>query len=290
MRLIRFGSPGQEKPGIETQAGNRLDCSGFGEDWNELFFETDGLTRLQEYLSSHKDSLPSIPNDIRLGSPIGRPSKIICVGLNYSLHAKESGMEVPKEPVLFMKASSSLTGPFDEIIIPRESHKTDWEVELAVVIGKKASYVSKEKAMDYVAGYTIHNDVSERDFQLNRGGQWVKGKSNDTFAPIGPYLVTKEDIPDPHSLRLWLSLNGEIMQDSNTSDLVFDIPELVSYISQFMSLFPGDVISTGTPSGVGMGLNPPKYLKAGDVVELGIEGLGVSKQEVIGYDDKLRIM
>lgn len=283
MKLIRFGKSGQEKPGIEMPDGLRLDCSGFGEDWDESFFENDGLKRLQKYLSIHKETLSAIDNEVRLGSPIGRPSKIICVGLNYSLHAKESGMDIPKEPILFMKASSSLTGPYDEIQIPRDSVKTDWEVELAVVIGKKASYVSKEEAMDYIAGYTVHNDVSERDFQLNRGGQWVKGKSNDTFAPLGPYLVTNQDLPNPHNLRLWLKLNGEIMQDSTTADLIFDIPYLISYISQFMTLLPGDVISTGTPAGVGMGLNPPQYLKGGDVVELGIDNLGSSKQRVKAY-------
>lgn len=283
MKLIRFGNSGQEKPGIEMPDGLRLDCSGFGEDWDESFFENDGLKRLQKYLSIHKETLSPIDNEVRLGSPIGRPSKIICVGLNYSLHAKESGMDIPKEPILFMKASSSLTGPYDEIQIPRDSVKTDWEVELAVVIGKKASYVSKEEAMDYIAGYTVHNDVSERDFQLNRGGQWVKGKSNDTFAPLGPYLVTSQDLPNPHNLRLWLKLNGEIMQDSTTADLIFDIPYLISYISQFMTLLPGDVISTGTPAGVGMGLNPPQYLKGGDVVELGIDNLGSSKQRVKAY-------
>lgn len=282
MKLIRFGRPGHEKPGIEIN-GKRLDCSSFGEDWNEHFFGSAGIARLNNWLDDHLGKLEEIDPNQRLGSPIARPSKIICVGLNYSLHAKESGMPLPEAPILFMKATSSLCGPNDPIIIPKNSTKTDWEVELAVVIGKKASYVEKENAMDHVAGYCLHNDVSERDFQLHHGGQWVKGKSADHFAPLGPYLVTKNEIPDPHNLRLWLNVNGEKMQDSNTSDLVFDIPTLISYISQYMSLLPGDVISTGTPSGVGLGLKPPRYLQDGDVVELGIDGLGKAKQVAMDY-------
>ncbi|WP_194973072.1 fumarylacetoacetate hydrolase family protein [Aquiflexum lacus] len=278
MKLIRFGTTGKEKPGIENKNGQWLDCSAFGEDWSEDFFENNGLERLSEWLEQNESKLLQISKSIRLGSPIKRPSKIICVGLNYTMHAKESGMAVPEVPILFMKATSSLCGPNDSIIIPRSSTKTDWEVELAVVIGKKATYVSKADAMDYVAGYALHNDVSERDFQLNHGGQWVKGKSADHFAPFGPYLVTKDEIKDPHNLRLWLKVNGEKLQDSNTSDLVFDIPTLVSYISQYMTLLPGDIISTGTPSGVGLGLKPPRYLKAGDVVELGIDGMGKANQ------------
>ena len=202
------------------------------------------------------------------------------MGLNYAKHALESKMERPKEPVLFFKSTTAITGPFDPIVIPPGSTKTDWEVELAVVIGKKASYVSEAQAMDHVAGYVLHNDVSEREYQLERGGQWVKGKSCDTFAPIGPYLVTAEEISDPHALDLWLKVNGELMQSSNTSDLIFNIPTLVSYISHFMTLLPGDIISTGTPAGVGLGFDPPRYLKKGDVVELGIEGLGSAKQPV----------
>jgi len=278
MKLIRFGETGKEKPGIITSDGKWLDCSTFGEDWSEEFLENNGLGRLQSWLDSNIHNLQEISDKSRIGSPIKRPSKIICVGLNYSLHAKESGMPVPEVPILFMKATSSLCGPFDPILIPRNSVKTDWEVELAVVIGKKATYVSKEDAMDYVAGYVLHNDVSERDFQLHHGGQWVKGKSADHFAPLGPFIATKDEIPDPHNLRLWLKVNGEMMQDSNTSDLVFDIPTLVSYISQYMTLLPGDVISTGTPSGVGLGLKPPRYLNPGDVVELGIDGLGTARQ------------
>lgn len=280
MKLIRFGETGKERPGIVTTDGRQLDCTAFGEDWNEGFFGSDGLSRLRQWLKENQANCPEVKPASRLGSPIARPSKIICVGLNYSLHAKESGMEVPPQPVIFMKATSSLTGPNDDIIIPRHSNKTDWEVELAVVIGKRALYVEEQDALDHIAGYVLHNDVSERDFQLNHGGQWVKGKSADTFAPLGPWLVTPDEIPDPHRLRLWLTVNGEMIQDSNTSDLVHRIPKLVSYISQYMSLLPGDVISTGTPAGVGMGLKPPRYLQEGDVVALGIDGLGSSRQRV----------
>ncbi|GAB2489841.1 fumarylacetoacetate hydrolase family protein [Algoriphagus taiwanensis] len=282
MKLIRFGEKGKELPGIQTPEGINLDCSGFGEDWNEDFFNSDGLERLTDWLNTNQKQLKEIPTGLRLGSPIARPSKIICIGLNYRKHAEEAGMAVPEVPIIFMKATSSLCGPYDPIFIPKNSVKTDWEVELAVVIGKRAKYVKKENAFDYIAGYCLHNDVSERDFQLHHGGQWVKGKSADHFAPLGPVLVTKEEIKDPHNLRLWLKLNGEILQDSNTSDLIFDIPTLIEHLSQYMTLLPGDVISTGTPAGVGMGLKPePQYLKDGDVVELGIEGLGVSKQVAI---------
>lgn len=281
MKLIRFGKAGKEQPGIQSKTGKYLDCSAFGEDWNEDFFTNNGLARLQEWLHANEETLHEIPAGSRLGSPIARPSKIICIGLNYRQHAIESGMTVPEVPIIFMKATSSLCGPFDPILIPKNSVKTDWEVELAVVIGKRAKYVSKENAMDYVAGYCVHNDVSERDFQLHHGGQWVKGKSADNFAPLGPVLVTKTEIQDPHNLRLWLKLNGKMLQDSNTSDLVFDIPELIEHLTQYMTLLPGDVISTGTPAGVGLGLTPPTYLKDGDVVELGIEGLGEAKQVAI---------
>ncbi|WP_057935800.1 fumarylacetoacetate hydrolase family protein [Algoriphagus resistens] len=281
MRLIRFGEAGKEQPGIENENGKYLDCSPFQEDWNEDFFTNNGLARLEEWLGANQKNLHEIPAGSRLGSPIARPSKIICIGLNYRKHAIESGMPVPEVPIIFMKATSSLCGPFDPILIPKNSVKTDWEVELAVVIGKRAKYVSKENAMDYVAGYCVHNDVSERDFQLHHGGQWVKGKSADNFAPLGPVLVTKTEIKNPHNLRLWLKLNGKMLQDSNTSDLVFDIPTLIEHLSQYMTLLPGDVISTGTPAGVGLGLTPPTYLKDGDVVELGIEGLGEAKQTAI---------
>ena len=235
MKLIRFGEAGKEQPGIQDENGKYLDCSGFNEDWNEDFFTNNGIARLEEWLDANQKNLNEIPAGSRLGSPIARPSKIICIGLNYRKHAIESGMAVPEVPIIFMKATSSLCGPFDNILIPKNSVKTDWEVELAVVIGKRAKYVSKENAMEYVAGYCVHNDVSERDFQLHHGGQWVKGKSADNFAPLGPVLVTKTEIEDPHNLRLWLKLNGKMLQDSNTSDLVFDIPELIEHLSQYMT-------------------------------------------------------
>ncbi len=282
MKLIRFGQPGEEKPGLILEDGKRVDVSAFGEDYDEKFFGTDGISRLAEWVKGQAD-LPQVADDVRLGPSISRPSKIVCIGLNYAKHAAESGMEVPKEPVIFFKATSAIVGPNDDVIIPKGSEKTDWEVELAVVIGKKASYVSEENAMDHVAGYVLHNDYSERAFQLERSGQWVKGKSCDTFAPIGPWLATKDEIKDPHNLNLWLKLNGETLQDSNTDDLVFNIPFLVHYLSQYMTLLPGDIISTGTPAGVGLGLNPPVYLKPGDVVELGIDGLGTSKQHAKAY-------
>ncbi len=280
MKLIRFGNLGNEKPGIQLDKGQKLDVSAFGSDYDEKFFGTEGPKRLKEWLSQHQDYCPQIGDEIRLGSPICRPSKIVCVGLNYVKHAQESGMEVPSEPVLFFKASSAIVGPYDEVVLPKNSKKSDWEVELAIVIGAKASYVSEDNAMNHVAGYVLHNDISEREYQLERLGQWVKGKSCDTFAPLGPFLATTDEIEDPHNLRLWLKLNGNTMQDSNTSDLIFGIPKLVSYISEFMTLLPGDVISSGTPFGVGLGLDPQLYLKAGDEMELGIEGLGVARQKV----------
>ena len=280
MKLIRFGNEGKEKPGIHLE-GKNYDLSAFIKDYDESFFEQNGLQKLAGIVNEEK--LPLIEDGQRIGSPIARPSKILCIGLNYAKHAKETGAAIPTEPILFMKSTSSLTGPYDNIIIPKNSEKTDWEVELGVVIGKKASYVSEAEAMDYVAGYVLHNDVSERAFQLERGGTWDKGKGCDSFAPLGPWLVTKDEIPNPHELRLWLSLNGKIMQDSNTDDLIFNIPQLISYSSQFMTLLPGDVISTGTPAGVGLGFSPNIYLKPGDVVELGIDGLGSSKQTVVAY-------
>lgn len=278
MKLIRHGAPGEEQPGVITSEGIRIDVSAFGQDYDEAFFAGGGPERLAVWLNDHAASCPRLDDSARLGPPVKKPSKLICIGLNYAKHAKEGGMAIPAEPILFFKATTAICGPNDDLIIPRGSVKTDWEVELAVVIGRRASYVEEADAMDYVAGYVLHNDYSERAFQLERGGQWVKGKSCDTFAPLGPWLATKEEIRDPHNLRLWLKVNGETMQDSNTSDLIFGIPLLVSYVSQFMTLLPGDIISTGTPSGVGLGLNPPRYLKAGDVVELGIDGLGMSRQ------------
>jgi 2-keto-4-pentenoate hydratase/2-oxohepta-3-ene-1,7-dioic acid hydratase in catechol pathway len=281
MKLIRFGAFENEKPGVLTAEGKRLDVSAFGEDYNEQFFATNGLKRLAEWLKTNE--CPEVSESERLGSCVARPSKIICIGLNYAKHAAESGMDVPKEPVVFFKATTALCGPNDNVIIPRNSVKTDWEVELAVVIGKKVSYITEESAMDYVAGYALHNDYSEREFQLERGGQWVKGKSCDTFAPLGPFMATKDEVADPHNLNLWLELNGKKIQDSNTNDLIFNIPQIVSYLSNFMTLLPGDVISTGTPAGVGLGFKPPVYLKAGDVVKLGIEGLGEQMQTAVAW-------
>ena len=283
MKLIRFGEINNEKPGVLLPDGIKIDVSKFVKDYDEHFFGNQGIEKLNNWLEKNHDSCPVIQNDVRLGPPLLRPSKIVCVGLNYSKHAKESGMDVPEEPVLFFKASSAIIGPYDSIIIPKGSEKSDWEVELAIVIGNKASYVSEKDALSHVAGYVLHNDVSERSFQLERSGQWVKGKSCDTFAPIGPFIATPDEIRDPNNLNLWLKLNGEQMQNSNTSDFIFNIQQVVSYISQFMTLLPGDVISTGTPFGVGLGLNPPRYLKDGDVIELGIDGLGVSKQTCKAY-------
>lgn len=281
MKLIRFGEPGKEKPGVHIN-GKNYDLSGSVHDYDETFFANDGLARLSALLAQ-QTGLPQLPEGTRLGCPVARPSKILCIGLNYAKHAKETNAPIPQEPILFLKATSSVSGPNDPIIIPRDSVKTDWEVELAFVIGKKASYVKESEAMDYVAGYCLHNDVSEREFQLERGGTWDKGKGCDSFAPLGPWLVTKDEITDPHQLRLWLSVNGVMMQDGNTDDLIFTIPQLVSYISRFMTLLPGDIVSTGTPAGVGLGCNPPVYLKPGDVVELGIDGLGTSRQNLLAY-------
>ena len=282
MKLIRFGLFGEEKPGVHIE-GTNYDVSAFIKDYDEHFFGNGGISHLVEILKTQKNKLPVVPDNVRIGAPIARPSKIICVGLNYANHAKETNADIPKEPIIFLKATSSFSGPFDHIIIPKKSVKTDWEVELAVVVEKKASYVELEEAMDYVAGYVLHNDISEREFQLERGGTWDKGKGCDSFAPVGPWMVTKDEIKDPHQLRLWLSVNDKIMQDGNTDDLIFNIPFLVSYISQFMTLLPGDIISTGTPAGVGLGFTPNIYLKEGDVVALGIEGLGSSKQHVISH-------
>ena len=278
MKLIKFGTQGSEKPGVLLSNGTSIDVSACTPEFNEAFFESDGLHRLSSWIENHAATAPVVRPGTRLGSPIARPSKIICIGLNYSDHAKESGMAVPAEPIIFFKSTTALTGPNDGLVIPAGSEKTDWEVELAVVIGKTARSVSESDAMAHVAGYVLHNDYSERAWQLERGGQWVKGKSADTFAPLGPWLATTDEIPDPHNLRLWLKVNGETKQDGTTANLIFKIPFLVSYVSEFMTLLPGDVISTGTPAGVGLGFKPPQYLKAGDTIELGIDGLGVQKQ------------
>lgn len=280
MRLFRFGNAGSEKPGLVDEAGVLRDVSGFGSDYDEAFLGGDGLARLSGWASSRLSDCPVVPEDVRIGPPVPRPSKIICIGLNFSDHAAESGMELPAEPVVFFKATSAFCGPGDDLILPRGGDKTDWEVELALVIGKKAQYVDEAEAMDHIAGFCLHNDYSERAFQLERCGQWVKGKSCDTFAPLGPELVTPDGIRDVNNLRMWLSVNGEMLQDSTTANLHFKVPYLVSYLSQFMTLLPGDVISSGTPPGVGLGLKPPRFLKAGDVVELGIDGLGQQRQVV----------
>ncbi len=281
MKLIRFGMAGNEKPGL-IMGDTYVDVSSFVKDYNEEFFENDGLKKLKDFIQTNPE-LPIISKDVRLGSPVARPSKIVCIGLNYKDHAKETGAATPAEPILFLKSTTALTGPNDFIIIPKNSQKTDWEVELAVVIGSKASYVEEEDALNYVAGYCLHNDVSERAFQLEMGGTWDKGKGCDSFAPIGPYLATPDEIVDIDNCRLWLNVNGQLMQDGNTSNLIFNIPHLISYVSQFMTLMPGDIISTGTPAGVGLGMKPPVYLKPGDVVELGIDGLGKSTQHVVAY-------
>ncbi|MBW4890180.1 fumarylacetoacetate hydrolase family protein [Mucilaginibacter sp. HMF5004] len=283
MKLIRYGELNKEKTGIVLEDGKYYDTSAFGEDYNEAFFENDGLARLKAFVDANKATLKPIPEGARLGSPFARPSKIVCIGLNYADHARETGAAVPTEPVIFMKSTSALAGPFDDITIPKNSVKTDWEVEIAVVISKKASYVDEADAHNYIAGYVLHNDVSEREFQIERGGTWDKGKGCDTFAPMGPFMATADEIADVNNLRLWLNVNGQKMQDGNTSNFIFNIPFVISYLSQFMSLLPGDVISTGTPAGVGLGFNPPVYLKDGDVVELGIDGLGTAKQTFKAY-------
>ena len=279
MKLTRYYECGTIVPGVFTSETEILNCAEFGEDWGEVFFETDGLVRLQKFLQERGGSLPRVnADDVTLAPAVARPSKIVCIGLNYASHAKEAGMEAPSEPVVFFKATTAWAGPNDNIVIPRDSDKTDWEVELAVVIGKRAKYVSEDDALNYVAGYGVHNDYSEREWQLEKGGQWVKGKSADTYAPFGPYLATTDEVLNPNNLRLWLSVNGKKLQDGYTSDFIFNIQQVVSYLSRFMTLLPGDVISTGTPAGVGLGFDPPVYLKEGDVVELGIDGLGQQKQ------------
>ena len=283
MKLIRFGEPGNERPGIYLNE-KRYDVSAWIKDYDESFFAADGIKQLGRILKE-QTSLPEANTKSRWAAPVARPSKIICIGLNYADHARETNAQIPKEPIIFFKSTSAFVGPNEDLVIPRGSKKTDWEVELAVVIGKKTSYVTEAEALQYVAGYCLHNDYSEREFQLERGGQWVKGKSCDTFAPIGPWLATQDEIKDVDNLRLWLTVNGKTMQDGTTSNLIFKVPYLVSYLSQFMTLLPGDIISTGTPAGVGLGQKPdPIYVKAGDVIELGIDGLGSSRQVAKAYE------
>jgi len=282
MKLTRYHENDSIIPGVFASETEILNCTSFGEDWGEAFFENDGLARLAAFIEGQANTLPKVrAADVRLAPAIARPSKIICIGLNYASHAVEAGMEPPSEPVVFFKATTAWGGPNDPIVIPRHSEKTDWEVELAVVIGKRAKYVSGDDALDYIAGYAVHNDYSEREWQLEKGGQWVKGKSADTYAPFGPYLATKDEVGNPNNLNLWLTLNGKKLQDGCTTDFIFNIQHVISYLSGFMTLLPGDVISTGTPAGVGLGFDPPMYLKAGDVVELGIDGLGSQKQTAV---------
>lgn len=283
MKLIRFGAPGQERPGVLLEDGRMIDAGAVADDYNEAFFAGDGLDLLDAWLPVHAAAAPTVPAGTRLGPPLARPSKIVCIGLNYVDHARESGLQPPAEPVIFFKATSAIVGPNDDLVIPKNSEKTDWEVELAIVIGKKTSHVSRDEAEDYIAGYLLHNDYSERAFQIERGGQWVKGKSCDTFAPLGPFLATKDEIEDVGRLGMWLKVNGEFKQQGNTVNMIFDVPTVVSYLSQFMTLLPGDIISTGTPAGVGLGFKPPQYLKPGDVVELGIDGLGSSRQRAVAF-------
>lgn len=283
MKLMRFGEPESEKPGVILEDGTRLDVSAFTREYDETFVENDGLSQLKAWLKQNARSAPRVKQSVRLGPPIARPSKIVCIGLNFRDHAQESKMEIPKEPVIFFKATTSIVGPNDDLMIPKNGEKVDWEVELAVVIGRRGGYIEPEEALEYVAGYVLHNDYSERAFQLERAGQWVKGKSADTFAPLGPFLATRDEIPDTSNLDMWLKVNGTFRQRSSTSQMIFDVPALVSYVSQFMKLLPGDIISTGTPAGVALGMKPPQYLKAGDVVELGIEGLGESRQNVVAW-------
>ena len=282
MKLIRFGQPENEKPGI-LRGDERIDASSVVTDYDEAFFAGGGLVRLATWAQAEAASAPRVSAGVRWAAPIARPSKIVCIGLNYRDHARETGAAIPSEPIVFFKATTALVGPNDDLVIPRGSEKTDWEVELAIVIGRRARYVAAADALSYVAGYTLHNDYSERAFQLERGGQWVKGKSADTFAPLGPILCTPDELGDVQNLGLWLSVNGEIMQRGSTSDMIFGVRELVSYVSEFMTLLPGDVISTGTPAGVGMGRSPQRFLRAGDMCELGIEGLGTSRQRAVAY-------
>lgn len=282
MKLVRFHKNQKIVPGLLLNDNTLADVSPYVNDYDENFFENNGLQKLSQIDVSTLELTP-YNDSIGLASPIARPSKIVCIGLNYKLHAAETNSPIPKEPIIFFKSTTALNGPNSPVVIPKNSEKTDWEVELAVVMGKKASYIAEDAAYDYIAGYCVHNDYSERAFQLERGGQWAKGKGCDTFAPLGPFLATKDEIADVHNLPLWLKVNGETKQNGNTNDLIFNIPFLVSYVSQFMTLLPGDVISTGTPAGVGLGFNPPQYLKPGDVVELGIEGLGVQKQKVVAF-------
>jgi 2-keto-4-pentenoate hydratase/2-oxohepta-3-ene-1,7-dioic acid hydratase in catechol pathway len=283
MKLCRFGAPGAERPGLLLADGARIDASGFGGDWDGAFFGGDGLARLADWVAGPGATAgaPRVPASARVAPAVARPGKLVCIGLNYRDHARESGAALPAEPIIFLKATSALAGPNDDLALPRGSEKTDWEVELALVIGARAKYVTPEAALDHVAGFVLHNDYSERGFQLERHGQWTKGKSADGFAPLGPTVVTRDELPGFARARLWLKLNGEIQQESSTAEMIFDVPTLVSYVSQFMTLEPGDVLSTGTPAGVGLGRKPPRFLRPGDLVEYGIDGLGEARQRIV---------
>ena len=284
MKLVRFGAAGHERPGVQLDDGTRVDASELVKEYDESFFGGDGLRALTDWVRRRGAAAPKVAETERLGPPLARPSKIVCIGLNFRDHAAETGAEIPREPVIFFKSSTALAGPNDAVMMPRGGTKLDWEVELAVVIGRRASYVEPGKAAEHVAGYALHNDYSERSFQLERGGQWVKGKSADTFAPIGPFLATRDELPNAQALDMWLTVNGSMRQQSTTANMIFDVSALVSYLSEFMTLLPGDVISTGTPAGVALGMRPaPVYLQPGDEVELGIDGLGRSRQKVVAY-------
>ena len=281
MKLLRFGPVGQEKPGILDADGNVRDLSGKCPDFAGAGVSLEALDAIR---AIDVTSLPVVAEPGRIGSCVASVPNFFCIGLNYAKHAAETGAEPPKEPIIFNKATSALSGPFDDVVIPKGSVKSDWEVELGVVIGKEASYVSEEDALSYVAGYCVINDMSEREFQIEKGGQWIKGKSAPTFGPTGPYLVTADEVGDPQTLALSLDLNGETVQDSNTDDMIFSVKEIVSYMSQFMKLQPGDIIATGTPSGVGMGMKPQRFLKAGDKMTVRIEGLGEQEQTAVAYE------
>lgn len=280
MKLFRHGPVGQERPGV-TLGGKHYDLPDFTEDFTSDFLATDGLERLRQHVAGHVGQLPLLPPGTRMGMPTVGVSKIVCVGFNYARHSQEAGMQLPKEPILFLKATTALCGPDDDIEIPSFSQATDWETELAVVIGRRAKHISKEQALAHVAGYALFNDLSEREYQLERGGQWTKGKSFDTFAHYGPYLVPRDVLPHPLQLPLKTWVNGQLMQDGNTADMVFDVPTLVSYISRLMTLLPGDLIATGTPAGVALGRDPHPYLRPGDVVEQSLGPLGSSRQQCV---------
>ena len=281
MKLLRYGDRGSEKPGMLDAHGTIRDLSAHVSDIDGSILGADSLAKLAALDAA---SLPAVSGTPRLGPAVANPSKVLCIGLNYSDHAIESGQPIPDEPVLFMKSTTSLNGPNDKVVLPRGSVKGDWEVELGIVIGKRASYVEEADALEHVAGYVVVNDVSERQYQLEGTGQWVKGKSADTFCPVGPWLVTRDEVPDPGTLDIWLELDGKRMQDGNTKTMIFSVATIVSYVSRHMTLLPGDIIPTGTPPGVGLGMKPPVFLKPGNIMQLGISGLGEQRQEVVAYD------